>query len=421
MSTIAYAALWIFVFSLPWENAFVTYFPGVSIVTKVTGALALGAMLAFVLMSGRVRRWRVFHVAGLLLVMWAAGELFVFQVGEKLPFKFWTYVQLLVMLWIIWELAPSWSRQLGLLAAFVFGSYVASFATILLYRRAGGSLRRFAGFESDPNSLAMTLALALPMAWYLSVTTRSPVLRWACRGYMAIGLVAIGLTGSRGGMLATIVALMIVPLTMTKLTPGRMAAAIGMLMLSGALAVAYVPEKVVERLATTGTEVEELSLGGRFTLWRAGVKAFAQRPITGYGVGNWRHAVSPWLGPTPQVAHNSYLSVLVELGLVGLLLYLSMFVAVFLATRSLPSLERRFALVLLGTLCVAMLPLSWEEQKSVWFILAALLGLAYAARPGGAFRRPPLQAAPVVSPTMAARSRERLNPSLRNIYRDPTT
>jgi O-antigen ligase len=238
---------------------------------------------------------------------------------------------------------------------------------------------------------------------------------------MAIGLVAIGLTGSRGGMLATIVALMIVPLTMTKLTPGRMAAAIGMLMLSGALAVAYVPEKVVERLATTGTEVEELSLGGRFTLWRAGVKAFAQRPITGYGVGNWRHAVSPWLGPTPQVAHNSYLSVLVELGLVGLLLYLSMFVAVFLATRSLPSLERRFALVLLGTLCVAMLPLSWEEQKSVWFILAALLGLAYAARPGGAFRRPPLQAAPVVSPTMAARSRERLNPSLRNIYRDPTT
>jgi hypothetical protein len=113
MSTIAYAALWIFVFSLPWENAFVTYFPGVSIVTKVTGALALGAMLAYVVMSGRMRRWQVFHVAGLLLVMWTAGELFVFQVGEKLPFKFWTYVQLFVMLWIIWELAPSWSRQLG--------------------------------------------------------------------------------------------------------------------------------------------------------------------------------------------------------------------------------------------------------------------------------------------------------------------
>ncbi|MGH7580029.1 MAG: O-antigen ligase family protein [Gemmatimonadales bacterium] len=424
MSTLAYAALWLFVFSLPWENAFVALFPGMSIVTKITGGLALAAALAFVVVSGQVRRWRGMHVAALLFVIWGGGELFFHQLGQRVPYKYSTYVQLFVVLWIVWELAPSWPRQLGLMAAYVFGSYVAAISTIMQYRQQAGALRRYAALQTDPNSLAMTLALALPMAWYLAATSRSALLRWACRAYMIVGLVAVALTASRGGMVATIMALAIVPLTMTKLSPGRLVTALVVLALSGAVAVAYVPEKIVERLATTSTEVEDLSLGGRFGLWKAGVKAFTARPITGYGPGSWRTAVAPWLGPNPQVAHNSFLSVLVELGLVGLTLYLTMFVAVFRATRKLPSLERRFTLVLFLTLIVAMLPLSWEDQKAVWFILALLLGLACAAGVtlrGAVRQAPAVRSAPVVRPVMAARSREPFLRSPRDIDRDPTT
>jgi O-antigen ligase len=290
---------------------------------------------------------------------------------------------------------------------YVFGGYVAAVATLLLYRQQASELKRFTAVESDPNSLAMTLALALPMAWYIGMTNRNAILRWVCRGVIAVGLGAIGLTASRGGMVAATVALLIVPLTMTKLSPGRLVAAVVLLTLSGALAAAYVPEKIVQRLATTGTEVEDLSLGGRFKLWEAGVKALTERPLTGYGAGFWRSAVAPWLGPNPQVAHNSFLSVAVETGIVGLLLYLGMFMAVFLALMRLPSFERRFGLVLLATLVVAMLPLSWDDQKSVWFVLAVLLGLSQAVMVGrprsvpqpaqvhaGAARRPPLAARP---------------------------
>jgi O-antigen ligase len=422
MSSLAYAALWLFIFSLPWENALFVI-PGVGLVTKLTGGLALVSAVASILISGRVRRWPGFHVAALLFVFWVACGLFLFSGSQKLPNKFYTYVQLFLVLWMIWEVAPSWSRQLGLLTAYVFGAYVAAFGTLMLYRTEAGALRRFTAMETDPNTVAMTLALALPMAWYLGVSYRQPVLRWVCRGFLPVGLVAVGLTGSRGGMLATMVALLIVPLTMTKLSPGRLAAAIGVLGLSGALAVVYVPEKIVQRLATTGEEVEGLSLGGRFTVWKAGVKAFAQRPVTGYGAGAWRMAVSPWLGPNPQVAHNSFLSVLVETGIVGLLLYLTMFVAVFLAIMRLPTLERRFALVLLGTLVIAMLPLTWEDQKAVWFILAALLGLARAvsARTGGTVPQwPPHRSAPIARSPMAARSRESLIGSARNPNRDTT-
>jgi O-antigen ligase len=380
MSALAYGALWLFVFALPWENA-VSVIPGVAIVTKVTGGLALAGALGVVLTSAQVRRWHVLHIAGLLFLVWAGARLVLMPAGERLPFKYTTFLQLFIVLLIIWEVARTRARQRGLLTAYVFGGYVAAVSTVMLYRSTGpGELKRFAAVESDPNNLAMTLALAIPMAWYLGMTYPSPLLRWACRLFLPIGLFAIGLTASRGGMLAATVALMIVPLTMMKLSPGKLIAALLLLTVTGAVAATYIPERAMERLATTGTEVEDLSLGGRFGIWKAGVKALAKRPIAGYGVGYWRNAVSPWLGPDPQVAHNSFLSVAVESGLVGLVLYLTMFVAVFLALMRLPSLDRRFSLVLLAALVVAMSPLSWENQKSVWFVLAALLGLAVSAR-----------------------------------------
>ncbi len=403
MISVAYAALWIFVFSVPWERMIVV--PGASIATQVTGTVALGLALLAVVTSGRVRRLHGFHMAALLFVITAGAGLFGIRM-QQIPDKFFTYVQLFLVLWMIWELAPSKQRQLGLLMAYVFGAYIAAFDTILLSRRAVGGVARFAAGGADPNDNAMVLALGLPMAWYLGMTYRQPLMRWVCRAYLPVAILAIGLTGSRGGMLATRVALLIVPLTMTKLSPARLATAIVVLGISGALAMTFVPDRLVQRFASTGAEVQDLRFGGRFKLWMAGVQAFAEKPLIGYGTGRFKQAVTPRLGVATQVAHNSFLSVLVEQGLVGFLLYSMMFVAVFLAVMDLPTLERRFGLVLLATLGIAMLPLTWEHHKAVWFILAALTGLSQAqgfGRRGDVRKGHTLRPAPLGRPPVAAR------------------
>jgi O-antigen ligase len=421
MTALAYGLLWIFVFSMPWERLLVL--PGVAIIPRVTGAAAVGLALLAVVMSGRFRRWQVFHVAALLFLAWAGATLLVYHSGERLPSKFWTFGQLLLVLWMIWELAPSERRQRGLLTAYVFGAYVAAFDTILVYRRQAEALRRFAAGGADPNDLAMVLAMALPMAWYLGMTYRQPLLRWACRAYLPVAVVAIGLSGSRGGMVATTVALLFVPLSMTKLSPGRLVSAMVMLSLTGALAVAYIPETLVERLSTIGTEVEGGRIGGRAKLWKAGLEAFAQYPLAGYGTGHFKTAITPILGGASQVAHNSFISVLVEQGIVGFLLYMTMFVAVFLSVMKLPTLERRFAMVLLATLVVAMLPLTWEDRRAVWVVLALLMGFSQAliAAMGGAARQPPPgRAAPVVARLRTARPLERPAVPGRRDVPDPT-
>jgi O-antigen ligase len=161
--------------------------------------------------------------------------------------------------------------------------------------------------------------------------------------------------------------------------------------------------------------VEDLSLGGRFEVWKAGMHAFAYRPLAGYGAGGFKRATSPWLGGQERVAHNSFVSILVEQGIIGFLFYSMIFVWVFLALLNLPPLERRYALVLFATTGMAMLPLTWEDSKPVWFILGALLGLSQAqgTGTGGAVPRP-RATAPLPGPPRGIRPRPPLTAPVRH-------
>jgi O-antigen ligase len=376
MTSVAYAALWFFVFSVPWGRLLVL--PGLASFAQATGGLALGLTVLAVVMAGRVRRLHLVHVAALLFWTWAGFQLFLFHFGERVPYKFLTYGQLLLMLWMMWELAPSVERQLGLMTALVLGAYVSVIETFRLYFHAAGTLRRYAAGGFDANDLAMMLALAIPMAWYLGTTHRRPILRWICRAYVPLSVAALGLTGSRGGMIASTMALLFVPLSITRLTPGRLLTSFTMLVAAGVLAVVYVPDTSIQRLASAGTEIEAARFGGRAKIWRAGLKVLPANPILGAGVGSFKTAVTPVLGPTPQAAHNSYLSVLVEQGIVGFTFFMLMLVAPVPSVLKLPTLERRLCLVLMGTLALAMFPLTWEDRRPVWVTLGILIGFSHA-------------------------------------------
>ncbi|HJR16058.1 MAG TPA: O-antigen ligase family protein [Gemmatimonadales bacterium] len=416
MSKLAYAALWVFVFTVSAEPTF----RGFGVVpSRVTGPVAVGLTLLTIVLTGRLRRWHPFHITALLFVAWIGlGLLFFYTQWLELPNRFWTYIQLFLVLWIVWETAATRSRQRGLMGAYVLGASVSAIDTIILFQRKAEMMRRFAAGGVDNNDLAMMLALAIPMAWYLATTSRQLIRRWLCTAYLPIALFAIGLTGSRGGMLTTMIALLIVPLTLTRLSPLRRGIAIGLLWISGAFALAYVPQTLMERLASTTGEVEEGGIGGRMKIWIAGLRAFTASPLVGHGPASFIRAVDPYLIARAQVAHNSFLSVLVESGLPGFLLFFGMFLTAFLAILKLPYLERRYSLVLFFALGLSTLPLSSEESKRVWIVLALLVGLSQAYVNSGVGG--PLGtrlSRPAVPPGGPAQRREPMTLPLRTINR----
>jgi hypothetical protein len=87
MTSVAYAALWIVIFAVPWERLVIL--PGLSIVTRVTGAIALGLTLLAIVVSGRIRRWPVFHTAAFLFVIWTRFAVWMLRM-PTIPTKYFT-------------------------------------------------------------------------------------------------------------------------------------------------------------------------------------------------------------------------------------------------------------------------------------------------------------------------------------------
>src|SRR3954462_15037399 len=106
-------------------------------------------------------------------------------------------------------------------------------------------------------------------------------------------------------------------------------------------------------------------MNSRLGTWRVALRVFTWKPILGYGTSGFNWAVK-------GQSHNSYLAILIEQGVVGFILYFGMFGAVVISVLRLPTLERRFGLILMATLAIAMLPLGWDDRKPVWIILAVL-------------------------------------------------
>lgn len=64
------------------------------------------------------------------------------------------------------------------------------------------------------------------------------------------------------------------------------------------------------------------TLAGRIEVWRASAEIYQTHPWLGVGYGVIRYRVGEYLGGSAPMAHNDYLAVLVQTGLIGLLVFL---------------------------------------------------------------------------------------------------
>jgi O-antigen ligase len=381
MSSVAYLCLWLFTFTIPWENSVVL--PGIGTISKllvfVTAAVGLLAILA----RGRVRPPATFHLLAASFAIWVGLSSAWSTDPRESVNRFMILAGLATIPWLVWELVVTQSRRRNLLQAYVLGAYISA-CYILLNYSAGVSTTGSTGEVSqevtgrysvegfNPNSLGFLLVLAIPIAWHLGLTHRNPILRWVNRLYMPIGTLATLLTGSRGALVVLAVALLIVPATLGRLSIGLKVAVLTVITASVVAAGIFVPPVTWARLATTADEIESGSLNERRVIWEAGLELFPRHPIGGVGAGGFPQAVRPFLG-YKGMAHNTFLSVLLEEGIVGLTLFVLMFVSIYFHARSAPPEERRFVLILLLVFTIGLLPRNWEFDKPTWLMFALLL------------------------------------------------
>jgi O-antigen ligase len=189
---------------------------------------------------------------------------------------------------------------------------------------------RISGTIGDPNELAALLVAGVVFAGVLTAITRDrPPLRLAAGGAVVLFLLGIFYTVSRGGLLALGVAL-ITACFIAGRWRGRALVVAG---LGISIVVIYFASFAGLDARDRVTTVQGGT--GRSDLWTIGWRMVKDEPIHGIGSGNFpissiHYLVQPgvierddFIISTPKVAHNTYLQIFAELGIVGLALFLT--------------------------------------------------------------------------------------------------
>jgi O-antigen ligase len=223
------------------------------------------------------------------------------------------------------------ARKLALILS-VYGAAIAVFA-LLQGISPNGKLYwmrqpRMGGWIYGPyvnhNHYAGLMEMLVPIPLIVSLTRMAaPKVRAVAAASAAVMVGTIFLSGSRGGMLAIMAELIILSALLVKQKRGlRTAIGIGVfLAIIVSLLVWVGGVQLSERIASVGPGHTELSGDIRADINRDGLRMFLKRPIMGWGLGGF-----PIVYPEFRTfytnffineAHDDYLQLLVEMGLLG--------------------------------------------------------------------------------------------------------
>ena len=246
-----------------------------------------------------------------------------------------------LILWslLIADLANSWERMAWLAKMLVIGAQITATLTIHQFLTTG--MRAGAGIGGGINATAYLMVAVVPFAFYLLQAKENRF--WSLVGLLYLGTAcgAVAVTFSRTSyiMLSLVVLAQYWETIKTGVGRGKL------ILLAGVAVVALVvlmPRDLVTervqsiasyvRLGIQGKENEEGVLPSRGFILHVGLAIFRDHPLIGVGYGNfgdayliYQHRVpytySGYTNKANRSPHNSYLGLLTEVGLIGLLLF----------------------------------------------------------------------------------------------------
>jgi O-antigen ligase len=366
----------LFVFFIPWEG--VVELPGLGTATKLIGFVLAAFWLAAVVITGRFRKPDPFHIVVTIFVLWNAVSIFWSANPGKTVTHLQTWAQILVLVFIMWDLYDTRTALLSALQMFVLGEYVAigyaisNFASGNVYYT---TYQRFSpAGQTNPDGFGFILALGIPVAWYLASSSNiggkwSGLLKIVNYAYIPAAFLGISLSGTRTALLASIPAMAFGIASLARLRLWARVAIFLVFVAAIFISLPYLQTLTsFQRFSTIGAELGEGDLNQRSGIWSDGLAAFAERPLVGVGRNMYRSVNS--LG---KLAHNSFISVLVEVGLIGFALFGIILTLAVLQALGQPKWDKRFWLTFLAVWVIGASSLSWEFRKPTWLLLSLMV------------------------------------------------
>jgi O-antigen ligase len=192
------------------------------------------------------------------------------------------------------------------------------------------------GIFGNPNDLAMNMVTFLPAAMVMALSRRFTLRR---RGIAALAaalmLATIVFTKSRGGFLGLAVMLLTMVVLGRKVRPGFGTIAVVAVL----CATPFMPASFWERMASIVDDRKDKqeftgTREARWTVMKEGLRAFAERPLTGVGAGQFQNYNPPGRKEAWRETHNAPIQVAAETGILGLVPFLFLVVSAWRGART---------------------------------------------------------------------------------------
>lgn len=250
-----------------------------------------------------------------------------------LIYNFFKPLLMVVMAWLIAAAVQESKNPRKVLAVFFIGTLIPALFVVIYIPLSGVGLAQLANFRDflsvlglHANQFAVVLNFSIAVFLFSLKQAKGSFRLFLIVG-LSIFLVALALTFSRGGYLGLCVTLICYFVLARRFWP----ILFGLLAIG--IAIPVLPDAIIDRvtLGVTHGSYNQLSSGRLETIWAPIFPEFLNSPFLGHGLFYFGRSATVISGRALAVlqAHNAYLDLLLDIGIVGLAMVVGFFVTMF--------------------------------------------------------------------------------------------
>lgn len=339
---------------------------------RVVATIAMGLSFVQLFVHGTHRKYTYFHFIALVYFVWQLISMMWSPDSARAEILAKTTIQLIFLTLLFSIVIDNKSKLRASYQAYVFGSIAASgivFSSFLQGVQSG--YLRYGINNLTIDAVGVFLAISIPMAAYLAKVSERKLLKLI--NVLAIPLIfyAIFLTATRTAFVVGILGLAYWVYTQRNASFKVKIIIAVVMVVSISTIMTFAPKSSIERVFTTGESITKGTLNYRSVIWGGSIEQWKESPIAGVGLGGLGHA----LGKEHinyNAAHNSFIHILTENGIIGLVLYLAVHISLLFYILHTPLDEKVFLISLFMVIVVSQLSTHLQSEKIAWFVYTML-------------------------------------------------
>lgn len=314
--------------------------PQISIFSSIVPIIGLVTIFAFLIKARNEKIKGVFrfsspHLLALLLIFWILithPNAAWFGADRNWIF---TYLQLWVLMWLTGFLLDTPRKHHVLMWVFSLCTLIS--AAVIVFQSGVieeiDPTNRASGLSPGANTAARYFVISFIFLYYLNTITKKVLIKLIAIAGLLISFLGVFYTVSRTGILLLGISVFLLFLLQSNFKNRTTVLlvtfiAFSLLMVFSSSILDFV-QGIVPSISQ-GTD----TVGLRYALWEAGWEMFKDHPISGVGIGKFPMELRNYPNPSYSlffrkglVAHNMYVSMLAETGIIGLTLFMSLIIA----------------------------------------------------------------------------------------------